>query len=77
VPPKSSAASAGVAGIVRTHTGELLLGDVITAIGDQAVTCNDDLRLALDAFKPGETARVQLDHNGKKRTVSIRLMEEQ
>jgi S1-C subfamily serine protease len=77
VPSKSSAAAAGVEGLTRTRSGDLVLGDVITAVGDQPVTCIDDLRTALDKFKPGETARVRLDHDGKKRTLNIRLTEEQ
>ena len=77
VPAKSFAATAGVEGLTRTHSGDLVLGDVITAVGDQPVTCIDDLRTALDKFKPGETARVHLDRNGKKRTATIRLTEEQ
>jgi len=77
VPPRSSAAAAGVQGLTRTRSGDLVLGDVITAVGDQPITCSDDLRTALDKCKPGETARVHLDRNGKKRTVSIRLTEEQ
>ena len=76
VPAKSAAGAAGVAGLTRTRAGDLVLGDVITAVEDQPVTCRDDLRTALDRFKPGETVRVHLDRNGKKRTVGLRLTEE-
>ena len=36
-----------------------------------------DLCDASRKAKPGEIAKIHLDHNGKKRTVSIRLTEEQ
>ncbi|MFZ4395361.1 MAG: S1C family serine protease [Kiritimatiellia bacterium] len=75
--PKSAAAVAGIEGIARTRTGDLILGDVITAIGDQPVTCVDDLRTALEKHKPDDTVQVQLTRNGKTRTVSVRLTEVQ
>jgi S1-C subfamily serine protease len=77
VPAGSTAAAAGIEGITRTRRGDLLLGDVIVAVGEQPVGTTDDLRTALDKFKPGETARLQLEHAGKKRSVSVKLIEEQ
>ncbi len=74
--PKSAAAVAGIEGIARTRTGDLILGDVITAIGDLPVTCVDDLRTALEKYKPDDTVQVRLTRNGKTRTVSVRLTEE-
>ena len=77
VPPKSSAAAAGLEGLSRTRSGDLVLGDVIIAIDDHSITCIDDLRTALETRKPGETSKIQIEHAGKKRTVSVRLAEEQ
>lgn len=77
VPPGSSAAAAGIEGIVRMRSGDLVLGDVITAIDEQPVTCIADLYAALEKFKPGEPVRVRVEREGRKRTVSVRLAEVQ
>ncbi|MEI6035478.1 MAG: trypsin-like peptidase domain-containing protein [Verrucomicrobiae bacterium] len=77
VPPTSAAAAAGITGITRTPSGDLVLGDVIIAIGAQPVTCLDDLRAALERFQPGENVRVQLERNGQKRALSVKLAEVQ
>ncbi|MEI8242334.1 MAG: trypsin-like peptidase domain-containing protein [bacterium] len=76
-PPGSFAAAAGVEGITRTRSGDLVLGDVVTAIDGHPVTCIDDLRTRLEKYKPGETAEVRLERNGRKRAAGIRLTEEQ
>ena len=46
-------------------------GDIITALGDTAITSYNDLKLALREYRAGETASVTLDRDGQTLTVTI------
>ena len=50
-------------------------GDVITRVGDVAVTNADDLSTAIARFKPGQEADVQIQRGGETRTVKVELEE--
>jgi S1-C subfamily serine protease len=58
----SAAARAGLRGTRRDDQGRLILGDVIVAIDDNAVTSIHDLMTVLDTYKVGDqvTVAVQL-----------------
>jgi len=55
VPSGSLAAEAGLKGSYRSSSGEVVLGDVITAVNRDAVKTDLDLFRAIDKYAPGET----------------------
>ena len=77
VPPGSAAAATGITGIARTRSGDLVVGDVIVALDGRPVSCIDDLRDFLDARQPGSSVKVQLERDGKRRTIEVKLVEAQ
>ncbi len=60
-------------GVARTREADLVLGDVIVAIGDRSVTCMDDLAAALDRHQPGEIVTVTSLRDGEKHSANVRL----
>ena len=48
-------------------------GDVITKIDGKAVSGNEDIGAVVDARKPGDKLRVQVDRGGDQATVTITL----
>ncbi|WP_053226576.1 S1C family serine protease [Solirubrobacter soli] len=50
-------------------------GDVITKVGDLAVTNSDDLATAIAKFKPGDKASVEIHRGGETKTVQVELGE--
>ena len=50
-------------------------GDVITKVGDVAITNSDDLAKAIARFKPGETADVEVHRGGETKTLKVKLGE--
>jgi S1-C subfamily serine protease len=75
VRPGGAAASAGLRGLVQTENGDVELGDIIIAIDGEKVSNNDDLLKILDKHKIGETVSVEVMRNGRRMTVSVKLME--
>ena len=73
VEPNSSAAAAGLQGISTTDDGRILLGDVITKIGDKAVHSGDDLMNALDHYKVGDKIQVTYQRGDEEHTVTVTL----
>ena len=67
------AEAAGLRGLMRTNTGQVALGDIITSIDGQAVGDLDDLYRILDKKQFGETIQVEIYRNGKKQVVPVRL----
>ncbi|HEY7217720.1 MAG TPA: trypsin-like peptidase domain-containing protein, partial [Candidatus Binatia bacterium] len=60
-----AAAKAGIQPTRRDSEGRLRLGDVITAVDGRKVESPNDLYLALEKFKVGDTVTVSLLRNGK------------
>ena len=60
-----AAAKAGIQPTRRDGQGRLRLGDVITAVDGKKVESPNDLYLALEKFKVGDTINVSLLRNGK------------
>ena len=50
-------------------------GDVITKVGDEAITNSDDLSSAIARFKPGQTADVEIHRGGETQTIKVKLDE--
>jgi S1-C subfamily serine protease len=63
----SPAAKAGLQPFRRGTRGELIAGDVITAINDEAVADLDDMLALLERRQPGETVTLSIWRNGQTR----------
>ena len=50
-------------------------GDVITKVGDAAITNSDDLAKAIAQFKPGQEADVEVHRGGETKTLKVKLDE--
>ena len=70
---RSAAERAGIKGIRWGHFGRYRLGDVIVAIDDEKVSDSDDLFNILDKRKIGETVKVSLENDGRRREVTLKL----
>ncbi len=73
VAPGSGAEEAGLRGIAETADGDIILGDIITAIDDHRVRNSNDLLTALEQYKPGDTVTVTYLRGESKRTARVRL----
>jgi len=73
VQPGSPAQAAGLEPAGQTARGRLVPGDVIVGLGGRPVVTSDDLMDALDAHRPGEVVALELERNGKRRTVDVEL----
>ena len=73
VVPGGAAQVAGIKPFIREATGEIVTGDIITALAGEAVTNLDELLEALERHKPGETISLSILRDGKPTDVSVRL----
>lgn len=71
--PRSPAQAAGIRPFQRGPGGEILAGDVITAIDGKPVATIDDLLNALERHQPGETVKLTLLREGKSTDVPVQL----
>jgi S1-C subfamily serine protease len=69
----SGAEAAGIRGTRRGASGGLDLGDVIVEVAGRPVRSADDLVLALERRKAGETVAVVLLRDGRTREAQVRL----
>ena len=76
VSPNGSAEAAGLRGLARDQTGEVILGDIITAIDGERVNNGDDLFRILDRRQIGETVQVEIFRDGQRTNVPVRLLPE-
>ena len=53
--------------------GRILLGDIIVGINDATVASYDDLRAALENYKPGEDVTVRFIRDNKEQTAKVKL----
>ena len=70
-----AARRAGLRGAIETEAGEILLGDVITAIDGEKVVTLDDMQTILDRHKVGDQVTVEYLRDGKKRQTTVTLQE--
>ena len=66
----------GMKGLQMSRRGELLFGDIITAVNSIEVETIEDLQALLDPLAPGEEVLLQVDRQGKTREVKLALVEE-
>ncbi len=71
----SGAARAGIQPTRRDRFGRVELGDVIVAVGDEAVRSSGDLQLALEKRQVGEKVRVTVVRDGRRRELLVELGE--
>jgi S1-C subfamily serine protease len=69
----SPAARAGLQPFSRGSRGEIVMGDVITAINDEPVESLDDMLAALERRQPGEAVTLRVWREGRTRSVETRL----
>ena len=73
VAPDSSAAKAGLTGINISRSGEVVPGDIITAIDGKPVDSVGKLQSRLDDFRVGDTVRVTVLRKGKPTEIRVTL----
>jgi len=73
--PGGSAEKAGLQPTRRTRTGDIILGDIIVGLNGEKIKSYEDLLLAIEQYKPGQTIELSLLRNGKPLTVSLTLNE--
>jgi S1-C subfamily serine protease len=73
VSPGSAAARAGLQGTRRDSGGRLLLGDLIVAIDGEPITSADDVMLGLEQRQVGDTVRVTIVRDERRRDVEVRV----
>ncbi len=73
VVPGSPAATAGLRPFRRGRGGEIVAGDIVTAVAGKPVASLDDVLEVLETRQPGETVTVTLLRAGQKVELQIRL----
>ncbi|HPC49791.1 MAG TPA: PDZ domain-containing protein, partial [Kiritimatiellia bacterium] len=74
---RTPAARAGLEGIGVSRLGDLIFGDVIQAVDGIPVGTIEELQAVLDPRRPGEQVRLTVARNGKRRDVTLTLIEEE
>ncbi|MFO1297815.1 MAG: PDZ domain-containing protein [Rubrivivax sp.] len=73
VMPGSPAQKAGLQAFSRGRNGDVVQGDVITAIDDQALDDADSLLGALERHQPGDKVTLSLTRAGQARKQAVTL----
>ena len=68
-----AAQQAGLRGLSRDSSGDIVLGDIVTAIDGETVNDIDDLYRYLDKKQIGGTIQVQIYRDGKTQSVPVKL----
>ncbi|MBK7705768.1 MAG: trypsin-like peptidase domain-containing protein [Acidobacteria bacterium] len=69
-----SAERSGLRGFTRDAQGEMVFGDIITAVDGEKVTDMDGLYKVLDKKKIGDTVQVEVFRNNKSMTIPVKLL---
>jgi S1-C subfamily serine protease len=79
VDPNGSAAAAGLRGLSETPEGDLVIGDIITAIDGEKVESQNDLYKLLDKHQFNDVVQVEVarGNSGQRATVPVKLLPEQ
>lgn len=64
---------AGIQPTYRNNRGEIILGDIIVAIGSEEITSSTEIPLALEKYQPGETVTVKVKRDGQTRELELTL----
>jgi S1-C subfamily serine protease len=67
------AEKAGLKALNRNSNGEIIFGDIITAINNKKVLSNNDLILTLEKYKPGDKVKVEFKRNDDLKEVYVTL----
>jgi S1-C subfamily serine protease len=73
--PGLPAAKAGIKGAWRGQRGEVVLGDIITAIGGQPIRSNNDYYDALESLSPGDTVTITSRRGDETRSFQVQVIE--
>ena len=77
VDPSGSAAVAGIRGLSESESGDLIVGDIITAIDGEKVADQNDLYKILDKHQFNDVLQVEVVRTGGQRaTLPVRLLPE-
>src|SRR5947209_10018504 len=76
VKPGSPAAAAGLRGLSESDNGDLVIGDIITAIDGERVAETDDLFRILDKHQFGDVLQVEVVRDGQRQNIPVRLLQE-
>ena len=74
VPKGSPAERAGLESAVRTRSGQVRLGDVITAVNGKPVESREDLLYIFEEVGVGKKVTLVVERDGKKREVLMELV---
>ena len=74
--PQGAAAAAGLRPLEQSQDGDVILGDIITAIDGERVKDSNDLYRILDRHQPGDTVQVEIIREGQRQTVPVRLLQD-
>ena len=67
------AAKAGLIGVQRNQRGQLLAGDIITAINQTTIESRLEMEEALEGYKPNDLVTIQFLRKGEKYKVQLEL----
>ena len=76
VKPGSPAAAAGLRGLSEAENGDLVIGDIITAIDGEKVSEQNDLFRILDKHQFGDVLQVEVVRDGQRQNIPVRLLAE-
>ncbi len=71
--PGSAADRAGLRPTHRDRYGYIILGDIITQIGDEKINSPAEIPLALEKYRPGDRVPVRIIRDGKEYEVEVVL----
>jgi putative serine protease PepD len=75
--PNGSAAAAGLRGLSESPAGDLVIGDIITAIDGEKVESQNDLYRIMDKHQFNDVVQVEVVRgDGQRATVPVRLLPE-
>jgi S1-C subfamily serine protease len=73
VDPNGGAAAAGLRPLRQTEDGDIVIGDIITAVDGERVKNSDDLYRILDKHQVGDTVQVEIARAQGRTTVPVKL----
>jgi S1-C subfamily serine protease len=71
--PSGGAARAGLKAIERDRNGEVIFGDIISAIDGKKISTNNDLILTLEKYKEGDKVQIDYIRDNVKKQVTATL----
>ncbi|MCG8330415.1 MAG: trypsin-like peptidase domain-containing protein [Chitinophagales bacterium] len=69
----SGADAAGIRPTMRDRRGAIILGDLIVGMGNEPITSNNDLILALEKYEPGDIVKIRLRRDDQEIEVDLQL----